>query len=101
MEEIAAAAAGIDQAVAGPSERRKQLGGLRGASHLLDLVARAPGIKLAQRRAVLPDAMARPTIFAQVGHHARLPARMKAEAMKWPRQSVGSASMARLVWRKS
>ena len=82
VEEITAAATGIEERIALRHQRREQLGRLSGAGHLLGLAAGPRGIEIAHRRAMLPDAMAPPAIVAQLGGHARLPVTMKAEAMK-------------------
>src|SRR5580704_5674 len=69
MEEIAGAAAGIEQALARPRQLGHELGCLRGAGHFLRLVAGAAAIELEEIGAVLPDTVGRPSVVIDLDRH--------------------------------
>src|SRR5579862_330750 len=97
MEQIAAAATGIQEAVTAAHVRGEQPYRLAMGGHLLDFAPATLRIQCPHLGTVLPDVEPRPPIALD---QAFLPTSRNAEAMKYPRQSSGS-SMATLARRKN
>ena len=86
VKEVSAPATCIQKAFPRPGKIRKQRSSLLGSVHFRLFKPATPAIQLPYRGAVLPNIKASVAVY---GNQSAIPFKIKAEAMKWPRQSLG------------